>query len=202
MNGFPKSPLSSLPSLTSSIATDFEVYRWFSWLVIQPMVQSQLKSQPENISLYQKLRKNIFWQRILYGCISIGLMAIIFSKQYFFAWGAIPCLVMVIALYLLKRKCIIELSSALLKKDFEAKGLSGKTLYQMSEIYSREYHTLSLVDAIYHWERLSRKAVMFAFILTSFIYPLQLGAAFSFILIFYGMAFLFFNTTFAYRLLR
>jgi hypothetical protein len=76
-------------------------------------------------------------------------------------------------LFIRKRAVVSQISRELLLLDFPGEALTQKTLYQIAEIYSRRYNIPSLVDTIYHWDRILRTAVLVLSVILTIIYPVK-----------------------------
>ncbi len=193
--------VSSLEAILSSIETDEQVYRWFTLLIIQPEVVKHLASSTSD-QLYAKLKQFTVLQRTIYLACFLGLVAVIFWKKFLYLTLGLIVIYPLYKIHKDKKKIVIEISSTLLQKDYEKNELSQKTLYQLCEIYSRKYNIPSLVDTIYALDNISRKAIIFTFIFTAFIYPLKVWQIFLSIFIAFLLIQAVLKTSFIYKNLK
>ncbi len=171
--------VSSLEAIASSIDTDEQVFRWFNFLVTRPAISEHLTDVNHAATLYPRLRK-ILCLQLLLNVLIVGLLVlIIVSKQYVYLWAGLLFIYPLFKLNQNQKKLVVEISTELLKKDFQLEDLCQKTLYQLCEIYSKKYNIPSLVDTIYHLDNISRKTIMCVFIFTCFIYPLKVWQIFA-----------------------
>ena len=170
--------VSSIEAIASSIETDEQVYRWFTFLIVQPALKANLLKEENAGELYAQFKKAALLQRTLYSFLLLCLCIIVFSKKFVYLGAGILFIYPLIKIHLKKKDCVVKISTLLLKHDFDMAELCQKTLYQLGEIYSRKYNIPSLVDTIYALDNVSRKAIIFAFIFTAFIYPLKVWQIF------------------------
>ncbi len=164
--------VSSLESLVSSIDVDNQVYQWFLLLITRPKVISQLQSSAEITEKYATLKKTFIHQRILLCLFLVTALILIAFKYYLFLPLVLLFFLPLWKVSKIKKESLLAISTYLLKSTFDPETLPTKTLYQISEIFSRDYKIPSLVDAIYIQDNIARKTIIFTFVFTAWIYPL------------------------------
>ena len=196
--------INSMETVLSSIETDRQVYRWFTFLIIQPQTKVKFLNSPEIKQEYLTLKKILINQTILYGALIVLLFIILPIKKLPYLLVFLTFIWPYWRLQSDKRKCIIRISRHMLSCDFEETELKRKTLYQITEHYSREYKIPSLVDIIYTSDRLARAILLGLVGIICYIYPLQLRLSQMLIavLILYFLIKALVDTTFTYRNLK
>jgi len=186
--------------LKNSILTDYHVYRWFLFLFSQERFYQRIK---DDISLrddYLKIKRLAFGQMILnVFALFVGIFLFFFSK-IILIFFALFIFSVHILLFSKKKYYLSEVGGYFFIKDFSSQGASEMTLYQIGEIYSKKYKILSLVDAIYHLERLYKMAFLFSFLLVGYI--LYLDVWLYRVILFVGLYFFIFfilNASFIYK---
>ncbi|MFC1703544.1 hypothetical protein ACFL1E_01995 [Candidatus Omnitrophota bacterium] len=191
--------VSSIESIASSIETDHQVYRWFSFLIAQPGVKQRLEKVKGYIELCCRLSKAIRVQRMLCAVLlCVGLFALYTEEYIYFGWVPIlmyPC----IRLHYLRKKTVVEISTQLITCDYKKQELSQKTLYQLGEIYSRKYDTLSLVDGIQALDNISRITIVAAFIIACFVFSSSILKVYLFAISAYFIVYIVINMPFMYK---
>ncbi len=196
--------INSMETVLSSIETDRQVFRWFTFLIIQPQTKLKFLNSPEIKQEYLTLKKTLINQTILYGALIVLLFIILPIKKLPYLLVFLTFIWPYWRLQSDKRRCIIKISRHMLSCDFEETELKRKTLYQITEHYSREYKIPSLVDIIYTSDRLARAILLGLVGIICYIYPLQLRLSQMLIavLILYFLIKALVDTTFTYRNLK
>ena len=177
MNHSPHKIVSTLEALTSSIDHDGQVYRWFTFLVSQPEVKSKFTEKENGKGLYQKLDV-VRATQIAIGILSlVFLIGVLYLQKYKYLMLGLVLIYALIKLNLSKRRYVKDISRQLLEQDFEPSGLGQKTLYQISELYSRKYNIPSFVDAVYFADAITRKSMLVTVFCIPFIVQLNLWQA-------------------------
>jgi hypothetical protein len=194
--------VSSLEAILSSIETDDQVYRWFSFLVVQPALKKSIVNQDSTTKVYDALKKINLFQGLIYIFLLVALFYILWSKQFIYLLLGLLFIYPLFKIHSLKKKYVVELSRILLTRDFKPEEISQKTLYQLGEIYSRKFNIPSLVDTIYALDNTSRKAIIFAFVFTAFIYPLKVWQIFASMILAYLLTQILIKTSVIYKHLK
>lgn len=199
-------PVSSIKALTRSIQSDYQVYRWFRFLITQQPVKQDLIKIKNAKQLYYALRTKSLLLNvaliILFGLFSLVLL----KQQYPLIW--LIALLVYISCWIYKTKKIIvsQISAILLLHDFEASKLSLKTLYQIGEVYGRQYNMPSLVSTIYNLDNIRRKAVIIimlsGIIIHIFVHQFNYAHNIFFLVGLYYLLHAFINLPVIYRLLK
>jgi|GEM_PF-1633841 len=166
-------PVSSLNAIVSSIKVDSQVFRWFEFLVSRPAVQAQLSAHPEVAALYSELKKNALAQMLFLTAAVVLAAFVLFTKHYAAALVSGIFLWPYWQVRNRKVNAIAEISRVLITQDFPEERLAVTTLYQIGEIYSTQFGIPSLVDTIYHLDRIIRIVLLCVFIATWYIIPLS-----------------------------
>jgi len=183
--------VTSIKSLASTISTDRQVRRWFTYLILHQTVRRELSNNKEIESAYKRI-KNIFLQEKIICILSVCILLLaVMTHQWECGLGAAILLGINGFLQAKNKKSIIKVCDSLISRDFNQQSFAQKTLYQIGEIYSRKYNIISLVDAVTSTEALTRKAVLYMFVFATFIYPLNFwqtcGSVLVVYYIFYGI---------------
>jgi hypothetical protein len=200
MNGSEIKKISGLKTLLSSINNDYQVYRWFLFLIMSQQVRTKIKELPLWNALYSFLNRYIFIHWLVTTLFLSSL--IIAIKHPFFLLFNIALIIPLYVLHRNKKRLVVQLAEALLKNDFSQTDLNQKTLYQIAEILSRNYKIPSLVDVIYNADQFIRKSVIFMFVLSSFILFLKLWQLYLIIAATYFIVYLLFNSFFIFKTLK
>ncbi len=167
--------VTSLEAILNSIQTDPQVFRWFSFLIVQPKLKSEL-SQMENVKkMYGEFENTMAMQRGLVVILCLMLLCLISLRHYLFLLPGLSSLFLWVLLQNRQKRKTKEIVRYLLSRDFKESELSQKTLFQICEIYSQKYHIPSLVDTIYSLDTISRLTIIGALILIRFIFPTLLN---------------------------
>ncbi len=165
--------ISNIEALISSIMVDSKVYQWFSFLLNQSELKTRLKNDENTNKLSSQLTNHILKQKILYFLI-LATLIIGIASNYFLIILLITLLLYLISTRLRhKRKQLVaQISRSIISSDFQGQELTNKTLFQICEIYSQRYSIPSLVDAIYHSDRILRYAIISIIVIQNFIWPI------------------------------
>ena len=201
-----KTTVSSLESLISSINTDNQVYRWFTFLVSQRAVEQHLKDIKGIDLLYGNLVKTVFMQKSLGILLICFLITLIIFEKYLYFWLGVIFLYAFMKLHSMKKQCVVKISSHMLTHDFEQSKLSQMTLYQLAEYYSKEFKIPSFVDAIYALDDICRKSLLLIFIVHitvyMFIYQFPIWQMICSIFVIYYTIYNIINSSLVYRHLK
>ena len=166
-------PITSINALAGTIQTNKEVRRWFEHLIQQKDIKSELSGGKEIGSYYLKYGNFANLEKAIYVLLFCALMLTVLTRQP-------PYVVFMAALFtagvlvqLKKKECVVRISLFLLGRDFTRLSLAQKTLYQIGEIYARQYNTFPLVHAVTSTDAIKRKAVLYTILFVTFIYPLD-----------------------------
>ena len=196
-------------ALASSIDTDQHVLRWFTLLVVQPALRAREIQNPKTKILYKLLKKIVISQYLLYLLVATTFFILLIFQHY--SYLNLGFLFIIPALYLHQRlkQCVKEIGMEVVSKDFGPSVLRQKTLYQISEHYSRAYGIPSIVDNIFTWDNTTRIIVIAGAILAGEMVPLlikvyRVNFVLTFLIIITGCYFLFtlFNTFIIYKYLQ
>ena len=175
-------------ALASSIDTDQHVLRWFTLFIVQPAVQARGMDNPTTQKLYAALKGIVTQQFFLYLFLEGAFVVIVFLKLYPYFWLGALFIFPGLFLHARLKKCVREISLPIVLTDFDNSTLRQKTLYQISEFYSRQYHFPSLVDNIFKWDNATRIIVIAAAILSGQMIPLIINIyRVNFVLTFLGL---------------
>jgi hypothetical protein len=153
--------VSSFEAIINSIKYDAEVCRWFEFLIAQPAVSAQISAEEGAVQAYRDIQRALLRQRVIFAFALASVMAVILSKSF---W---PLLAVPFILYFwfhsqkVKAAAVVAVSERLISRDYVPLDiLSGITLFQLSEQYSKKYKIASLVDKIYCFDRVKRYSVL------------------------------------------
>ena len=193
-------------ALASSIDIDHHVRRWFTLLVVQPAFRNGRDKTPQIQSLYAALRKIVTGQCFLYTLLWGNIGAGMYSGHNQIVGLGLLFTLPLFYLDLQLKKCVRKISMAALLKDFADADLRQKTLYQISEFYSRQHCFPSIVDNIFTWDNMTRMIVIAITILAAPIIPLIIKVyRVNFILTFLSLlalCYLIFATIHTFRIYR
>ena len=99
-----------------------------------------------------------------------------------------------------KKSCVARIGTYFIGQDFPPEVLAKTTLYQIGEFYHDKCKILSLVDAIYHLDKVYRFSLLFSFLLVAYIVDIKIWSIkqISFVL-FYVAIVLLVNSSFIYK---
>jgi len=167
-------PLCTLNGLRSTILMDRYVYRWFLFLITQPAFRAAAIDIGELSARYAVLDKIVLWQRILLLFAPFVAWGYLTTGNWFWIVGAIVLGLAGFKLLQAKRQEVAHIGVAVIARDFPTDTLAKLTLYQLCEIYSIKFDVLSLVDAIYHLDKIFRFTLLFSFLLVAYITNIKL----------------------------
>lgn len=127
---------------------------------------------PELKPRYAALKQILASQYILYLALWGGLFTTLYLGLYNYLWLDLLLIVPLFYLHLQLKNCVRTIGMDIILKDFNDDALRQKTLYQISEFYSRQYQVPSLVDNIFLWDNATRMIVIAAAILAGQMIPL------------------------------
>ncbi|OGX27620.1 MAG: hypothetical protein A2787_09510 [Omnitrophica WOR_2 bacterium RIFCSPHIGHO2_01_FULL_48_9] len=163
----------SIEAIAHSIKIDHYVYHWFSQLIVHPRIKEKLKTSPDLLSVYKYLKLITLSELLLYLAFFI-LVILFFSLRQ---WPLVIFLAAVnlglLFLSLKEKTAIARLGIGVLTQDYSAEQIAQMTLFQICEIYSRQLNIPSLVDTVFALDDTLKKILIWTYILTVFIYPLN-----------------------------
>ncbi len=192
--------LCTMEGLRSSILVDKYVSRWFLFLIQQPSFKARAVGLPGLQSSYRIIRRR---ELLLWG-LAAGICVSCFwafeTKNYVFAVPALAGAVIFSRTLRAKKKQIADVSLYFIEQDFPPDVLAKTTLYQIGEVYGEAYKIPSLVDTIYHLDRIYRVALVFSFFWVAYITNINvfIFRQIAFFALFFGVAFVV-NQPFFYR---
>ena len=171
----PVEKVSSLDAIINSIQAETQICRWFALLIEQPGIREKLLKKNKAVSiLYSKL--NYAHSALaVFNFLTIlgGILILAFGEyQYvpiflFLGYG--------IFLFGKKRKNLVaQISQELLAEDFPGDTITTKSLYQITEIYSREQAIPSLIDTFSYWDRFMQIGIIGAYLACTLVFPIKL----------------------------
>jgi len=165
--------VSNIEGLSESITSDYQVGRWFVYLVTRPDVKSDLIKDPNISFLYPKLNACLQKQGFLCLLTLCFLLFIVVTGQYPLIWLSFVFFLVHWRLNSLKTEIVKQIGIVMLTNDYPEKEICKKTLYQISEHYSRKYNIPSLVDVIFSYDVIARKSVYFLVLFSLFVLVFQ-----------------------------
>ena len=163
--------ITSIEAVENTINSDRQVFRWFTFLIVQPAVKAKMLKEETTRQLYSNFKRTMALQLIWYVGLLGCLLVLVFSKHFIFLWLGILFLFPATYLHLNKKKYVRQISTRLLTQDFDIAELNKKTLYQIGESYSQKYNIPSLVDTIYFIDKISRATLITVFVLACLLLP-------------------------------
>ena len=192
-------PVTSINSLISTIKTDKQVRRWFVYLISQRGLKEELSEKREAGALYKRFRSILYQEKVIFFLLLSIFLFIVVTQQFQYSFLLIVFFVISVLLQVRKRGYIVEICTFLVNRDFDRSLFAQKTLYQIGEFYGRKYNIISLVNAVTFVDAVTRKAVFYAIIFATFIYPLNFwkicGSVLAAYYVFYGLV----SATFVYK---
>lgn len=173
----PHKIVSTLEALISSIDHDEQVYRWFAFLAGQPNIKAKFGKEGAGKDLYRHLQSTGARRKMLGLTALFFMTGVLYFEQMPYLWVTVLFLFPFAKLEHDHKKWVKEISTQLLVHDFEPAELRQKTLYQISEIYSRKYNIPSFVDAVYFADAITRKSILLAVICLPFVIQMSLWQA-------------------------
>ncbi len=165
--------VSSIDSICSSIENDHHVYRWFIKFISHPEIKKRLEKSLSDQQAYKAVRNlELFKSAAFFFLMAIFVTAFL-AKQNLLLILGIPVLYGIHRLTELHKKKIAEISRSILNLDRDAIKLEAQTLYQICEHYGQMLKIPTLVDVIAHQDDILRHTVIYACVITCFIYPLD-----------------------------
>ena len=143
-----------MEAILSTIQTDTQVRRWFSFLISQPAVKSLLSNNTNTNKQYAGLKSILILQSLLSLSATIILLIIFFTKNYFLFLSFPLLIIPYYKLHFMEINCITQIAEQIVSTDFDQHDLKNKTLYQIGNLYNKKYGVPSLVNSIYNAERI------------------------------------------------
>ena len=167
--------VTSIDALLSTIRTDTQTYRWFTFAVLHPSIQSQIIKTTNTNKLYAHLKQILIYQRLAYMALTAFCGIAIASKNNLYFGLCLLLIYPLTALHNRKKNIIVHISQYLLSQDFDSSTIAQKTLYQISEFYAKRYNIPSLIDIISHYDRIVRNTILLSILIAGIIYPFNWG---------------------------
>ena len=182
---------------------DKYVGRWFLFLILQPSFKARAAGLTDIQSAYRAIRRSGILLWFLGGGSSVLFLLALETRQYLFVFPAIAGVFFFFKTLDAKKKKIADVILYFIEQDFPPDILAKTTLYQLGEVYSETYRIPSLVDTIYHLDKIYRFTLVFSFFLVAYITNINvfLVRQFAFFALFFGVAFIV-NMPFFYRRFR
>jgi hypothetical protein len=165
--------VSSIDSICSSIENDHHVHRWFTKFVSHPEIKKRLADSPADQQTYQATRILELSKTAAFVILLAVFGAAFLAKQNLLLLLGIPVLFGIHRLTELHKRKVAAISRSVLTLDREAIKLEAQTLYQICEYYGQNLKIPTLVDVIAHQDDILRHTVIYACVITCFIYPLD-----------------------------
>ncbi len=163
--------VSSFPTFIRTLQNDFYSRQWFSHLLWHPAISSALISDKNRRETYRTLARI---ERQELGLYVLSLLLLL-GMATPFRLPAVLCLLLVLMAhsYLSNKKkaLVVQLSAVWLRTEFPPETFDQKTLYQITEILSRKYDTVSLVDTLYFSDSILRILYIGLFVFLLIPYP-------------------------------
>jgi len=194
--------ITSINALIRTIRVDGHVRRWFLYFILHPQLRAEISGNDDIEKVYGKLDLMIHFERIVYGVLFLLLLfaAVIGGRIYILF--ILSLVGMCVFLQGRKKKLLIAICLEVIQRDFEHSGMAQKSLYQIGELYGARYKICPLLTAMQSVDTVTRKALLYAFLFSTFIFPLNFwytcGVLIGSYYIFYGLM----QTTAVYRRIK
>ena len=195
-------PVSSLPSIISSIDNDRQVYRWFLMFISLPGVRQKLFLQDKTKNEYQALKRVQTLEMVTYLVMALIVLASGWTKE---PWALLLEILPIIALVLLfqkNRANVQAISKQFLLENIKPADLQAQSLYQTCEYLSKQYSAPSLVDIITFQDFIGRKMLLGSIIFLPFIALLKNWQVWGAVLLLYLATQVFVNSSIVLRRLK
>ena len=196
MSQFLNSPISSTNAITSTIATDPLVFRWFLYLISQKKVRRDLAADG---AAYSRLKKSIICQNLCSVALLAVLLYIFLTKQFLFLCGGAILAFIYLKLVQAVHKHVALLGMKVIGKHFDSGSVCYHTLYQIGERLAKHYHVRSLVMSMTSVDIIVRRIPLFVLVLVAFILPLNILPMWGSVLVAYWVACIIVNTSVVYN---
>lgn len=165
--------VSSIDSICSSIENDHHVYRWFIKFISHPEVKKRLENSLSDQKTYKALKNIELCKNAAFVFLLSVFAAAFIAKQNLLLVLGIPILFGIHKLTESHKQKVAAISRSILTLDRDAIKLEAQTLYQICENYGQLLKIPTLVDVIAHQDDILRHTVIYACVITCFIYPLD-----------------------------
>lgn len=165
--------VSSVDSICSSIENDRQVYRWFIKFVSHPAIRKRLENSAEDQKLYAAVRNLETYKTAAFILLLVVLGSAFLIKQNLLIFLGVPIWWCIHQITTLHKQKVAAISRSILNADRDAIKLEAQTLYQICEYYGQNLKIPTLVDVIASQDDILRRTVIYACVLTCFIYPLD-----------------------------
>lgn len=154
--------------LSNTVLCDERTCLWFRKLFSLTPVLERLKGSPEGQQIWGRYRMNSF-AAAAFAVLSVGLFLAgrLFFQQFFVGLGVSAAVAAAGCGFFLRRgrRDLAALAAQLITLD-RALIPPGTTLFQLGEIYARQYGVPSLVDVIWIWDQSLRNVFLLLFTVT------------------------------------
>ncbi len=193
-------PLTTCKGIQSSIQLDHHIYRWFLYLLYQDPIKQDILKGEEQVEEYKQLTLLNFLLFFIGSGIFVLSFFLVSTFNLYTFMGVMVFCIFFYVVYYQKKQRVSQLGLLLIQKNFSEQELASSTLYQLAEKLSGQYNTVSLVDAIYHLERMYKVAFLFSFLIFGYILYIDawIERVLAFLL-FYFFIVLIVNTSFFYN---
>jgi len=179
--------VSTYQTVINTIENDPATFEWLNYFIWQPRVKPVWQKKPGLRDLTAPLKKTEGLEIIHKILILVLLGGYIAYHLPVFLLLILPFGSLLIITQRAKKQIVVKIGAALLKEEFEEHFFEEKTLYYLTEILSKKYHTSSLLDSIFFTENIFRTVLIGLFLL--FISPFSPNNIFDGML-FFGLLFL------------
>jgi len=152
--------------------------------------------------LDQNLSKLLQYSRICFICLICLTLFILISGYYAALLLNIITLILIAIGNAKQRRLVTQMAEHLLNNDYQEGELDVKTLYQIGEEYSLRYDIPSIVDVIYHLDKILRNVLFVTFVLAGCVLMLKAGQIAIILLLSYQIAYAILNINTLYKVLR
>ena len=142
------STLSTIESINATIKNDKFTRLWFLKLLSKRNVKIFLLNDLYHQTNYRRLEILLYFHFLFYSATLALLFVYIYRHDIFYLFFSIFLLIIYWFIKNAIVKLIILLGLNLIKKDFSIEKFETKTLFQISEFYSKKFKIISLVGLI------------------------------------------------------
>lgn len=192
--------VSSREAFANTLKSDYQVNRWFLYIIQQPEASEELRKIKEAEKSLSKLKTLVLIQQINFLAAALWMIWAMFSSN---KWLSVSGFIVLTAgLFMIskmKTRLVQEVGLYMLQRDFPEKSIEKYTLYEVGEFYSRKYKITALIDKLNKTAVIYRIVVASSLLIGVFFFSLKFVQLFLFVLLALFVTRLFVNSDFFYK---
>lgn len=189
--------------IKETIQNDPFTFRWFCHLMKQSVMKEYIFQNKEMRQHYQSFMAMIWLQWLLDIIVITFAFVFLIEPHWGFVLGFLFSLFCRVKLRRYYKRRISNVGLYLIEREFTEEKMKRETFFYICETLAERAKTFSLVDAIYHQDKIYRFMVIFGILLVGYIFGIESWwKRYGYIIILYTVVHFMSNADYFYRKIR